>query len=127
MSTSTFNVQIHHEKPFPLFSAQGLISSHALLNLADQIRSYCDLNDSLGVIIDCSAIEGALKIDELFFATQEFVKRVGLHRKIAYINPPASWKPEDDQFSRDVAQNRGMRLECFDDLDQAIGWLNSPA
>ena len=51
---------------------------------------------------------------------------IGQTIKVAYVNRPEAWRPDDDQFSRDLAYNRGALLELFDTIDDATSWLQQP-
>lgn len=94
-----------------------------MTNLGNFIRQTCETARVSGVIIDCEAIDGALTAEGLYRATPAFTTAVGLDIKVAYINPPHSWRPDDDQFSRDIAYNRGALLELFGSKDEAVRWL----
>ncbi len=108
---------------FPLVVAGGLITPESLVELGRFIRECCESQNVGGAIIDCEAIEGALSPADLHNATPAYTQEVGRSIKVAYINPPAHWKPSDDQFSRDLAYNRGGMLELFDDATAAVRWL----
>ena len=68
-------------------------------------------------------MEGALSIVDLYDVTPRFVETVGRHVRVAYINPPKEWIPENDKFSRNVAFNRGGALEVFASEKDAVDWL----
>lgn len=108
---------------FPVIIASGPITEDSLVELGDFVRVSCEQARIDGAIIDCKAIEGALSAESLYRATPEFAMAVGREIKVAYINPPESWRPDVDQFSRDVAYNRGSLLELFDSTDDAVHWL----
>jgi hypothetical protein len=108
---------------FPLVVASGPISPESLVDLGRFIRESCEMQNVSGAIIDCQAIEGALSPAALHGATPAYTQEVGRSIRVAYINPPAHWKPSDDQFSRDLAYNRGGLLELFDDAIAAAQWL----
>lgn len=108
---------------FPLVIASGPITEESLVALGDFIRDSCEKEQVDGAIIDCGAIEGALSAESLYRATPAYTMAVGQKIKVAYINPPESWHPDDDQFSRDVAYNRGGLLELFETADDAVRWL----
>jgi len=108
---------------FPLVIASGPISEESLMALGKFIRESCESKKVAGAVIDCQAIEGALSPEALHKATPAYTQEVGRSLKVAYINPPAHWKPADDQFSRDLAYNRGGLLELFDTATEAVQWL----
>ncbi len=108
---------------FPVIVASGAISSESLVELGRFIRQSCENQKVGGVIIDCGSIEGALSPTELHNTTPAYTQEVGRALKVAYINPPPQWKPADDQFSRDIAYNRGALLELFDTATEAVQWL----
>jgi len=108
---------------FPLVVASGPISSESLVELGRFIRHSCEDNKVGGAIIDCQSIEGALSPATLHSATPAYTEEVGPGLRVAYINPPPHWKPSDDQFSRDLAYNRGGLLELFDTATEAVQWL----
>lgn len=111
---------------FPVIIASGPISEESLVALGQFIRKSCEEADVQGAIIDCQLIEGALSSKSLYRATPEFALAVGQQIKVAYINRPAVWPPDDDQFSRDLAYNRGVPLEVFESLGDASDWLQQP-
>ena len=111
---------------FPVITASGPITAESLVELGKLIREYCENAEVKGVIIDCKQIEGALSSQSLFKATPEFTAVVGQQIKVAYINKPKCWPPDVDQFSRDLAYNRGGHLELFETKDDAVGWLQQP-
>lgn len=114
------------EKPveeFPLVVPRGPISAESLIELGRFIRESCKKHEVGGVIIDCQSIEGALSPAILHSATPAYTHEVGRTLKVAYINPPPHWKPSVDQFSRNLAYNRGGLLELFDTVAEAVHWL----
>ncbi len=104
-------------------AASGEVTQSSILNLGTEVRQRCDSAGLEGVIIDCREMCGALSVGELFTVTQQFCRIVGPAISVAYINRPAEWDPVDDQFSRDVAINRGGSLEVFESERQAAEWL----
>ena len=107
-----------------MVTATGKITEAGIVSMGENIKEVCGQNGLTGTIVDCAAIEGALEPMELYHATNKFIDIVG-NIKVAYINPPEEWTPDDDQFSRDVAYNRGGALEVFASLEDAEKWLNS--
>lgn len=116
----------HAQYGFPVVIASGPITEEGLVELGHFIRKSCEEAEVQGAVIDCKMIEGALSSKSLYRATPEFSLAVGQRIKVAYINRPDAWPPDDDQFSRDLAYNRGVPLELFESLDQAIDWLQQP-
>ena len=108
---------------YPIIAASGPISEESLIDLGRFVRSACDQGKARGAIIDCAGIEGALSAESIFRATPAYTVEVGRDIRVAYINPPAHWRPADDQFSRDLAYNRGGFLELFENLPDAVRWL----
>ena len=108
---------------YPVILANGPITEESLVALGSFVRRTCDDMDVKGTIIDCSGIEGALDPESLYRATPAYTLEVGQDIKVAYINRPAHWPAADDQFSRDLAYNRGGLLEMFDTPDDAVVWL----
>jgi len=111
---------------FPVVIASGPITEASLAELGNFVRESCENAQVQGAIIDCKLIEGALSSESLYRATPEFTAAVGQQIKVAYINRPECWPPDDDQFSRDVAYNRGVLLELFETIDDAVDWLQQP-
>ena len=121
-----FTVAKERVDGFPIVEAKGEITIDGAISMGDFVRLTCaDLGVS-GAIVDCAAIEGALTAEELYDATPAFTAAVGQDLKVAYINPPPQWNAADDQFSRDLAYNRGGLLELFESAEQAVDWLNAP-
>lgn len=118
-----FSLDSRHVEGFPVVKPTGSISENSLVDLGKFIRDTCKESGVSGVIIDCRDIDGALTSDELYRATPAFVREVGRSIKVAYINRPPQWPPADDQFSRDIAYNRGAHLELFESSDDAARWL----
>jgi hypothetical protein len=108
---------------YPVVIASGPITEDSLVALGEFVRESCERTQVNGAIVDCKRIEGALSAESLYRATPAFSAAVGQSLKVAYINPPASWRPEDDQFSRDIAYNRGGLLELFETSEEAAHWL----
>jgi len=108
---------------FPLVVPTGPISADSLVELGQFIRETCTEHEAAGVVIDCQSIEGALSPAVIHSATPAFIQEVGRSIKVAYINPPPQWPPTVDQFSRNLAYNRGGLLEMFDSLADAVQWL----
>lgn len=108
---------------YPLVIASGLITEDSLIELGRFIRQVCENAKVSGAIIDCQAIQGALTPEILQSATPAYIREVGPLLKVAYINPPAHWTSADDQFSRDLAYNRGGQLELFDFATEAVQWF----
>ena len=108
---------------FPVVVASGPIEPESLVELGRFIRQSCESQKVGGAIIDCQAIEGALSPARLHTATPAYTHEVGRTLRVAYINPPPQWKPTDDQFSRDLAYNRGGLLELFGTAAEAVEWL----
>lgn len=105
--------------------ASGPITVDGVIELGKFIRTTCDAADVKGTIVDCRAIEGALSPTTLYETTPAFTNEVGRSIRVAYINPPAHWKAVDDQFSRDLAHNRGGLLELFESAEDAVTWLRA--
>lgn len=110
---------------FPVIVASGLITVEQAIELGRFIRSTCVAADVKGAIVDCGAIEGALSPESLYEMTPAFTNVVGRSIRVAYINPPEHWSPADDQFSRDLAANRGGLLELFDSAEDAVSWIRA--
>jgi hypothetical protein len=108
---------------YPLIIASGQITEDSLIELGRFVRQSCEDSKVNGAIIDCQAIQGALSPEVLQNATPAYTQEIGRTLKVAYINPPAHWKPSDDQFSRDLAYNRGGLLELFDTATEAVQWF----
>ena len=108
---------------YPLIIASGRITEDSLMELGRFVREACEAAKTNGAIIDCQAIQGALSPEILQSATPAYMQEIGRSLKVAYINPPAHWTPSDDQFSRDLAYNRGGLLELFDTATQAVQWF----
>ena len=108
---------------FPMVIPTGEISEGSLADLGTFVRKSCDDIGVTGAIIDARRIEGALSPQSLYRATPAFTMEIGQTIKVAYINPPAAWNPADDQFSRDLAYNRGGMLELFETAEDAVVWL----
>ena len=106
-----------------LLRAAGEITGDSVLQLGSEIRRRCEADGVGGVVIDCQGMTGALGVAELITVTPAFVRIVGPTIKVAYINPPSHWIPADDQFSRDLAYNRGAFLEVFPSESEAVEWL----
>ena len=108
---------------FPLVIPSGEITEDSLVELGAFIRKSCDDIGVKGAIIDAGRIEGALSPQSLYRATPAFTMEIGQTIKVAYVNRPDEWIPADDQFSRDLAYNRGGMLELFESTDDALDWL----
>lgn len=108
---------------FPVVVASGPISQESLVELGRFVRESCEDRKVGGAIIDCQSIEGALSPATLHSATPAYTAVVGPALRVAYINPPSHWEPSDDQFSRDLAYNRGGILELFSTASEAVQWL----
>ena len=108
---------------FPLVTPIGEITEDSLVDLGAFIRKSCGDFGVKGVVIDASRIEGALSAQSLYRATPAFTLEIGQTIKVAYINRPDEWVPADDQFSRDLAYNRGAMLELFETTEDAVAWL----
>ncbi len=108
---------------YPVIVTSGPITEGSLVELGQFIRRACENANTNGAIIDCQAIEGALTPEILQSATPAYTQAVGRSVRVAYINPPAHWIPSDDQFSRDLAYNRGGLLELFDTATEAVQWF----
>jgi len=121
----SFTIQTENREDYILFLASGPVSHDSLIGLAAEIKQICNDAKVTCAMVDCGAMEGALSVGKLYFAVQKFVEVVGPGIKIAYINPPSQWIPTDDEFSRNVAQNRGGQLELFELEAEAIEWLKS--
>ena len=119
----SFEVSIDQMEGVPVFRARGPVTTPNCLSLAEEINVHIQEKQIKGVVVDCAGMQGALDVGELFYMTQEFIRIVGIGVKVAYINPPSSWIPQDDEFSRNVARNRGGMLELFLDVSEAIAWL----
>ena len=118
-----FSLRSDNADGFPIIEASGPITEESLIELGRFIRSSCEALAINGTVIDCSSIEGALTPESLYRTTPAYTHEVGRSIKVAYINPPAHWRPADDQFSRDLAYNRGGLLELFESMDDAVAWL----
>lgn len=120
-----FELSPEKAEEFPIVIARGPISEEDAIALGTYIRNTCDADGVEGAIIDCAAIEGALTPEEIYRFTPAFSREVGQSIRVAYINRPPQWPPADDQFSRDLAYNRGAHLELFESIPDAISWLRS--
>ena len=119
------SLEITHDlrEGFVRFLAAGRVTESGLEELGHVLRQVCETNNLQSALIDCQAMEGALPMARLYNATQQFIAAVGPEICVAYINPPDQWRPNDDQFSRDVARNRGGSLELFESEESAAMWL----
>jgi hypothetical protein len=118
------DLKFQKQKSYILVSATGQVSEAAIIRMGEEVKIHCEEEGLNGAIVDCGKIEGALSPMELYHATNKFIDILG-DIKVAYINPPSDWIPDDDQFSRDVAYNRGGELEVFPSLNDAEKWLSS--
>jgi hypothetical protein len=121
----TFDITSRREDGYVFVAAVGPVSEESLAQLGEEVKGLCDEANVDRAIIDVGGMEGALPPERLYYTTIEFINTVGLARRVAYINPPAHWIPEDDEFSRNVAQNRSGSLEMFATLEEAIAWLDA--
>lgn len=119
-----FGISTQARNNYLYITANGKVTRESILDLATVIRRECDDHQLQAALLDCAGMVGALSVTELFIVAQEFVRIVGVAIKVAYINPPKEWAPEDDQFIRTVAQNRGGFLEVFDTEEEAVAWFN---
>ena len=120
-----FSVQPEDVDGFPVIVASGPITVASAIELGGFIRTTCETSGVTGAIVDCGAIEGALSAESIYEMTPAFTNVVGRSIRVAYINPPAHWSAEDDQFSRDLAHNRGGFLEVFETADDAVAWIRA--
>ena len=122
-----FDISFEFRDGYVFFAVAGEVTEEGLADLGLFVRDSCDAVDVNCALMDCKAMEGALAGVGLYRGTQEFIKAVGVSIKVAYINPPPHWNPEEDQFSRNVAYNRGGSLELFDSQADAEAWLKDGA
>ena len=118
-----FHVAVEPGSEYLKLRVSGEITEQRLIELGIKIRELSNQHQTSSVLLDCAGIEGALSAGALFYATQEYIRQVGAGIDVAYVNPPAAWVPVDDQFSRDVARNRGGSLEVFANELLASFWL----
>lgn len=118
-----FDLSIENRGAYLFLTPAGTITAEALIELGHSIRRACDDAGLEVVLLDCRSIEGALPTTTLFYATPRYLEAVGLRVRVAYINPPANWSADQDQFSRNVAFNRGGSLEVFGTEGEAVRWL----
>lgn len=121
----SFRISSTTNEDYMFFSAVGPVSEEALVELGTAIHRDCNSKKIKNAIVDCALMEGALSGGRLYFAVQKFVEAVGYAIKVAYINPPSHWIPDDDEFSRDVAKNQGGFLEMFASESEAVAWLRA--
>lgn len=117
ISTNVYNNYISVE-------AAGNVTESNLLDLGHKIKKICAANNVNSVLLDCKRMEGAISLGSLFFTVQKFIEIIGKKIKVAYINPPESWKPEDDELSRRTATAEGGNLEVFESETDAVAWLS---
>lgn len=118
-----FELSVANRGAYLLLTPVGSMTEEALVDLGHAIRRTCDEAGVRGVVLDCQHIEGALPTQVIYYATQRYLEAVGLSTPVAYINPPEHWTRDQDQFSRDVAFNRGGSLEVFGTEAEAASWL----
>lgn len=120
-----FEILFELRENYFLLQTAGKVTEENLLDLGVKIKQFCDEVGMHNVIIDCAKMEGALSLGSLYFTVQKFVEIVGSSIKVAYINIPPSWMPEDDATSRRVAKSRGGSLEVFETEEEAARWLQT--
>ncbi len=120
-----FEITLDAEEDWVRLTPVGDVNVASILELGEEIRRRCADLGLNTVLLDCAGMTGALTVAELYSTTPKFVNTIGPSISVAYINMPSEWLPEDDQFSRNVAYNRGGSLEMFLTEDEALEWLRS--
>jgi len=118
-----FDIGMERRDGYLFVTAKGDVRRETILQLGEEIRVECGKADIHRVLVDCGQMRGALTAAELATVTAEFIRTIGPATKVAYVNPPPEWNPEEDQFSRDVARKRGGSLELFASEAEAVAWL----
>ncbi len=123
MSVEEFDISTERRGNYLFLQTFGQVTENSIINLGKFISQICKQENIKKVLIDVRGMQGALSVSELYYAVSQYTLHVGKEIKVAYINPPPEWIPEDDQFSRDVAFNRGGTLELFKTETEALTWL----
>lgn len=118
-----FETTIETRDGYLFVTASGSVTEENLVSLGYQLHRECTQHDVRAVILDCMNMHGALSSGDLYFVSEKYTQAVGTDIRVAYINPPESWSPSDDYFSRSMVHSRGGKLELFDSEAEAVRWL----
>lgn len=118
-----FETTIDAREGYLFVTACGSVTEENLVSLGYQLQRECRRHGVRAVVLDCRNMHGALSAGDLYFVSEKYTQAVGTDIRVAYINPPESWSPADDYFSRSMVHSRGGKLELFDSEVEAVRWF----
>ena len=116
------NVKIIHTKDFIKTTATGVLDFEASKQAVLEIASRITQPGEYEVLVDTRAAEVTLSIADLYELGAVLADHPAVRcSKVGILVPERA--VEQAQFLETVAVNRGVRIEVFTNLEQAITWL----
>ena len=115
------SIEIIEKRNYLLAVYIGKFSVQAARQTIDQIVQAIPENRLRAVLLDCRNLTGRLSIMDRYQTAIYGQHMIGRVSKLALVRPREMIGA--DRFMETVAVNRGIYLRLFEDIGEAIAWL----
>ncbi|MBN1163903.1 MAG: hypothetical protein JXB45_04945 [Candidatus Krumholzibacteriota bacterium] len=116
-------LRIEDRGDFVLVEFSGKFSVETGKRCVDTMVEACATYQRSALLFDCRRMTGYLSIMDRFQVMAYGQITSGTISKLALLGLPEHTLP--DNFSENVAVNRGVNLKIFTDFEEAVAWLGS--
>ena len=117
------SVVIHNKQDFILAEYCGPFTLNGAEGTIDRILESMSTAIARPVLVDCRQMTGNLSLVDRFQTVLYGRRMIGRVSKLAIVR--SLERQSADRFVETVAWNRGVRVQLFADIDEAIAWLKS--
>ena len=114
-------LEINNHPDYIRINFIGTFSMEAARQTVDTILETCTSKGQLAVVLDCSSMTGKLSIMDRYRVILYGQKLIGKVSRLALVADIKMVFP--DRFAEMVAQNRGINLKVFSDIEGAVHWI----
>lgn len=114
-------LEIQDKQDYLLVNFIGAFSMDAARQTVDMMLETCISEGQSAVVLDCSSMTGKLSIMDRYRVILYGQKLIGKVSRLALVADIKLVLP--DRFAETVAQNRGINLKVFTDIEGAVHWI----
>ena len=119
----TNDLRIEKKDDHLLVTFSGEFSGTSGKKVVDTMIDASSESGEQRVVLDCRGMTGKMGLFEKFEVAVYGRRIVGTIDRLAIINRPEVMEP--DNFVKTVANNRGVNLNLFTELDEGVRWVTS--
>ncbi len=114
-------IEVFDEPDFVLATYRGPFSVNGAQEAINRVLQSISGKGPRPVLIDCREMTGSLSVVDRYHTVLYGRKMRGRVSRLAIVRPRE--RRNADRFVETAAQNRGMAVRLFVDIEDAIAWL----